>query len=618
VEIPITLSHSQIGETPSFLSQSDVRADRIDDLREPSARRTRIDVRLRKSTPTSNPIVGLILDGLEGRAGYFTAETNTITSVSRSNGFDARVDYGRNLGRRDIGLMPGFMKSVVRWILPGSLGDRVADARIRWTPERIRAGADYARLDQEALRFDKIVRLDADSLAVATRSPREAFESAFELALQPFDNLSATGDVVSSRDLLAPGEAVNDLRVQELLAAERARFGGLDMGWETHRIVRTNVDFQPRFANWLSGRFGHRSFFTSDRNAAFVREEVFSGDTVLVLERDVSGQRTLTGQAMLAPARFFEGPVESTPGLLRPVRWLAATIQPVSVEWTGGLTSRFDREAVSPGTGYQLGLSGREDFLFMSGDSATSLTDQTTWTARSGVRLPGGFQVDAAYRRSETKTLDTRSDRQQVQRVWPDLTARVTALTLPERFPLLRQITISAGVRRRTSESSFGEAELQRRVGKLWTVPITLRMTWGGAIRTAYQGRFTNGREEDPTGLTELETQSHSFTLAAAFIPPQLIARYLDRPLTTSLEIRFNADRNCRLSAGQTECVAFLDEILRELNLGLDTAVDRMGLRFQVSYTDRQSFVGLASGNTQFYFGLFGTFTISGSPTRSR
>jgi Motility related/secretion protein len=614
VEIPINVSHSQTGQTPSFLAQSDVRADRLSRLREPSARRTRVDVQFRKSTPTSNPIVGLILDGLEGRAGYFTAENRTITSLSRSNGFDARIDYGRELGRHDVGLMPGFMKRVARWILPGSLGDRVAEARLRWSPERIRVGADYARLDQEAFRFDQIVQLDEDSLAIGTRSPREAFESAFEIALQPFENLRASGDLVSSRDLLLPNEAVSDPRVQRLLEAERTRYAGLDMGWETNRLLRTNLDFRPRFANWLSGRFGHRTFFTSDRNAAFVRQEVTSGDTLLVLERDVSGQRTLTGQATLTPARVFAGPVETTPGVLRPLRRLVAAIQPVSLEWTGGLTSRFAREPVSPSAGYQLGLASRDDFLFIDGDSATSLTDRTTWTARTGMRFPGGLQVGTAYRRSETRTLDTRSDRNRVQRTWPDLTASLTALTLPNGFPLLRQVTLSAGLRRTTDETSFGGEELQRRFGERTSVPVSLSMTWNGAIRTAYRGRFTQGRGQDPTGLTELDTQSHIFTLAAAFLPPTMIAQHLDRPITTSLEIRYSSDRNCRLSVGQDECVAFLDEILRELNLGLDTAVDRMGLRFQISYTDRQSFVGLASGNTQFYFGLFGNFTIAGTP----
>ncbi len=46
------------------------------------------------------------------------------------------------------------------------------------------------------------------------------------------------------------------------------------------------------------------------------------------------------------------------------------------------------------------------------------------------------------------------------------------------------------------------------------------------------------------------------------------------------------------------------------LNLRLDTAVNRMDLRLQLSYTDRQSFVGLEAGSTQLQFGLFGNFTV--------
>ena len=114
--------------------------------------------------------------------------------------------------------------------------------------------------------------------------------------------------------------------------------------------------------------------------------------------------------------------------------------------------------------------------------------------------------------------------------------------------------------------------------------------------------------------MTELQTRSHSLTVAASFLPPNLIAQHLDRPITTALSLRFNADRNCRLTVGQGACVAFLDEIRREFNLRLDTAVDRMVLIVQMSFTDRQSFVGLGTGSTQFHFGVAGRFTITQTP----
>ena len=90
------------------------------------------------------------------------------------------------------------------------------------------------------------------------------------------------------------------------------------------------------------------------------------------------------------------------------------------------------------------------------------------------------------------------------------------------------------------------------------------------------------------------------------------MATYLDRPVTASLLFRYAEESNCRLTVGQSECVPFLDEIIRSLNVQLDTAVRQMDLRLQLSFTDRHSFVGLKSGSTQFQFGLFGTFVIAG------
>ena len=101
-------------------------------------------------------------------------------------------------------------------------------------------------------------------------------------------------------------------------------------------------------------------------------------------------------------------------------------------------------------------------------------------------------------------------------------------------------------------------------------------------------------------------------SLTSSFVPPGAIASYLDRPITASMLYRYTAERNCRLTAGQSECVPFLDELIRSLNVQFDTSVRRMDLRLQLSYTDRQSFIGLQSGSTQFQFGLFGTFVIAG------
>ncbi len=54
------------------------------------------------------------------------------------------------------------------------------------------------------------------------------------------------------------------------------------------------------------------------------------------------------------------------------------------------------------------------------------------------------------------------------------------------------------------------------------------------------------------------------------------------------------------------ECVPFVDQITRTASLALDTSVGGFEFGLQLSYDDRQSFVGQRTGSTQFQVGLFG------------
>jgi len=52
--------------------------------------------------------------------------------------------------------------------------------------------------------------------------------------------------------------------------------------------------------------------------------------------------------------------------------------------------------------------------------------------------------------------------------------------------------------------------------------------------------------------------------------------------------------------------VAFLDQVTRAASMSLDTSVGGFEFGLQVSYDDRQSFVGQRVGSTQFQIGVFG------------
>jgi hypothetical protein len=610
VEIPVTVTHVRSDQNPRFLSGSDVRVDNVRNLREPESRRTRIDVAFRKRTPAANPVIGLLLDGLEARVGYFTASSTTITSEGSGRGVDGHLGYGRAVGRRDFGIVPGFLKPVLRWLLPGAWENRVVNSRFRWSPERLSFGASYAGSRQEALRFDQILRQDSDSLVSPTRSPRESLEGAFEIDFRPFETFSAQADIVTVRDLLDPQKTVVDPLVQDLLYDETLTLLGVDLGWETDQVVRTRMNFEPRFGDWIRTALGWQTFYSSHRTATFVDRSVDPvGDTVPALVRNVNGGRDLTGQIAVIPATVFGtsgGGGEGGSALSRGV----GAIDPITVTYQSGVTSRFDRDPVDPQFSYRYGLTGREGYAVLGADSATTFTDRVGWTLGSGVRLPANFQVRVNYRLATANTLDTRSDRTLRRKTWPDLNLSLSSLPLPDQR-LVNRVSLSAGFQRIRQRAAFGGSGQQERLQRDERIPVEIALVWGGGLSTSYRGSFTSGEGSDPTGDTERSRNSHTVSLTGSFRPPSGWAARLTRPITMSGLLQYSSDRNCRGTTTRAECVPFLDELIRSLTFRVETAVSRMDLRLQLSYTDRRSFVGLQSGSSQFQFGLFGRFVLA-------
>ncbi len=614
VEIPITLSHVTTDQDPRFLAGSDIRANNVHNLRETGSSRTRIDVAFRKRTPAANPVIGLLLDGLEARAGYFRSGSATITSEGAASGVDGHLGYGRAVARRDFGIVPGFLKPVLRLLLPGAVEDAVMDSRFRWSPERFSFGASWARSRQRALRFDQIIALAEDSLVAPSRSPRESLEGALEIVFRPFETFTAQADVVSIRDLLDAEKVISDPDIRDLIDAERLDPVGFDLGWETDQVLRTRMGFQPRLGEWIRTAFGWQTFYSSDRRATFVDRTVDPlGDTLVVLERDVNGRRDFTGQITVTPAALIGTPAEGgTEGsaLRRTVGKMVGAIDPITITYEDGVTSRFDRDPVDPHLSYRLGFADRGDYRFLGADTANTLTDRGGWSLRSSARLPASFQVGVNYRLTTVNTLDTRSDRTLRRETWPDLNLSLTSLPLPAQA-FLRRASLSAGFQRIKQKADFGGLGQQRRFQRDERIPVQVALVWVGGLSTSYRGSFTRGEGGDPTGATERTRDNHTVSLTASFAPPTRWAARLTRPITMSALLQSTSDRNCRTTTTRAECVPFLDELIRSLVFRVETAVAQTDVRLQLSYTDRQSFVGLQSGSSQFQFGLFGRFVIA-------
>ncbi len=607
VDIPLRITHTERGQSPEFLDRSDVRVSRLAGLRKPGDTRTRIDLGFRKKTPTSNPWAGLILDGLDARLGYFHSSGTTITSRAESEGVDARLGFGRGLVRRDVPVVPNFLGPMLRWILPSGLEERVVASRFRWSPERISFNTSYSRVRADVQRFDQIVEADDDSIAVATQTPRESLESVAEIAFRPFSSLRAQANLTTTRDLLAPPDLVADTRVQGLIDDELSQPVGLNLGWETNRLVRTSLNYAPVLSSWLRTDVNLRTLYATDRNATFVDERVEGTDTLLSLQRNISAQKNWTGGVTLTPAGL---PVHSG-GLLSS---MTSLVQPVTFTWRQGITTRFNRDPVDPGIGFQFGFGGVDDFRFIDGDTAATVTELDRFGVRSGLALPAGIRLGVNYDEATTTTLDTRSDRADERRTWPDLSLRVASLTLPsELAPFIRSISFSTGYRKSTQKTTFGGADLQQRNLENRQIPVQVTTSWVGGMTLAYQGSFNDRERSDPTGDTDENRSVHAVTIGGSFVPPGGIAGALQAPITGTVSFQYMADRRCRAPEGSPDCIAFIDQLIRSLQVRLGTQLSQMNVRMQLTYIDQRSFVGLRTGSTQFQFGLFGEFTVVGS-----
>ncbi|MDH5758538.1 MAG: hypothetical protein OEZ65_03030 [Gemmatimonadota bacterium] len=612
IDLPVTFSLSRYSEDPTFLSRSDLRADRIQNLRRTHSSRRRVGISFHKRTRSVNPLVGIVVDGLDARMSVSSTSGSTVTSELEGDAFDAGLDWSRRPRSRDFSLVPGFLRGVVAALLPGFLEDPLLESRLRWTPDRLAVGTSYSRQESRIVRFDRIVRRPDDSLAAVRLAPREALETAAMVAFTPLRSLSAEVTLLSIRDLLPADRAVSDARVVSLLEEERWSISGLDLGWETDRSIRTRLGFRPRIFPWLRHDVDFTTVYRGDRNANFIERDVVGTDTLFFLTRNARGQRDLRAVFALDPSVLAGRLLDpgGTGGGGGVVRRMLRSVRPLSATYQDGIHSRFDRDRADPTLEYQLGYADPFAFRVQEGDTAATFTDRTSWTLGSGVQLLGSMGVDVAFQRVEAATLDTRSGRDLVQERWPDVRVALPPVSLPEGWGVER-LNLSTGYSRNTRELLFGGQGLQRRYQEDRQVPVEVSVTWVGSLVTSYRATLRSGGGEDPTGDTEQNRWTHRLAVSSRFLPPGGLADRLDRPVRFSFLVGYTSETDCRTTVARAECVPYLDQVRKSMSVSLDTSVGGMEVGFQASYDDRQSFVGRQTGSTQFQVGIFGQFQIA-------
>jgi hypothetical protein len=611
LEVPLSVTMDRVGQDPVFLSNSDVRADRLPGLRTTGARQTRVALGFSKRTPSANPLVSALLDGMEVNVGWFESSSDAVTAQQDTHGMDVRLGYTRRLDSRSFPLVPAVLEPALRFLLPAFLSDPLLEARLRWSPERFAVGTSYLRHQSRILRFDRIIAEPQDTLLAPTNAPREAMETSGQLTLRPFGPLLADITMLTVRDLLSAEEAVSSPWLQDLIRAERRGFAGVDWGWETRRLLRTNVSFRPRLFSWLRNDLDWTTSFASDRNTSFIGRVEQGPDTTFALLRNANGDRSARALVSFDPRGLADDLRDEVgaPAAAPRLASVLSVMRPVTAVWQRSLASRFNRAPVDPGYGYQLGWAGSEDFRFMDRDTASVVTERTVRRLEGGVALPLGIGLDLAWSNAEATVLDVRSDRDVRDQRWPDVRARLDSVPVP--WPasvLLQRVSLAAGYATNLRIVELGGRSQQRRTVRDRELPVDVALSWLPGTVTRYRGSFRMGEGRDPTGGTQRERETHTLSLTSALTPPFGLARRLGRPLQITVILSQLSDQECRSTVTRLECVPFIDQVDRSAGVTVGALVRGFEVGLQSGFTDRQSFVGQQTGSTRFQLGFYGQF----------
>ena len=618
LDAPVTVSYSRSGLEPLFLPESDVRADRLPGLRRTGSNRSHVGLALRRTRPLENPVAGFFLDGAAVRVDYRTATTSSLTTEDRSEGVEAGIGVTRTPESRDFDLVPGPLEAVLRAVAPRVVEEsdafrRLASVRLRWTPELVAFNSTYQHAEIHNFRYASILERPEDAAVRPIEAHREGLVSSARITLRPIASLHAGATFTSTRDLLAADRAAARPEERDAIARARTELAGVDLGWERQRTLSTFVDYRPPVASWLRPSLGFTARFRADR----VPSRLETIDSTPVLQRAFDGSRQLTRSVVIdLPA--LVGADEDRGGISGLARALGRAIGTIDLTWTDGVGSRFDWRAVDPGLDYQLGFGRDDAFRIVDGDTAAIVDRHGSFRARTDLRLPLGTRIDVAYAESDATIDELRAgSRHTRESHWPDVSFTWAELPRPGALrTIIDYGSFTVGYRESARTSIFGTAAGQEWASDERSVPLHLAVGFANGLGASYVGQIASGSGHDPTGRTEHQTQQHTVQMTGSFIAPRFLRESFPAPIHATLRWSYQARAQCRVvatGAGEDPagCIPFVDYINREFGATLNTIVSQLTVGFQMSYIDRQSYVGIRNGSSQFQLVLFGEFNFA-------
>ncbi|MEP6763619.1 MAG: cell surface protein SprA [Gemmatimonadaceae bacterium] len=410
--LPMTVAYGGTGVEQLFVNGTDVRADGIQGLRNPSDSRVDYSLAMRRAIPMVGGWYAPLINGLTVSAiwGHGASQSSFQESRNHNYALSAALNVdglGTDIDARNVRL-PGVFDRFLG-ALPKSL--RESDAvrglrsqRFRWRPSRFQLASSLARVENNTTSFLKPAFIESDS-GQAVQTLSNLWQNSGTIEFRPLHALNASFTARQLLDLRnyqdAPG-LVDSLNRGLAASAERLKVFGADIGLERERSLISLVDFHPGVTSWLTPTFGFRGGFTlyKDPNA---RALLRLGDSVgnFRLPKRLGAQQSLDATVLFDVGRLLILHSRDTSALWR----VGKNIQAVNVHWARSLNSSYDNTVLDPGLGYQFGLGGVSYFRGLTlAQLATGAGRIGTLHANTGVRLPFSLTLTSSFDHSTTST----------------------------------------------------------------------------------------------------------------------------------------------------------------------------------------------------------------------
>ena len=568
--VPLNINYSRANVTPELLTGTDLRGDALPGLRRPSSSTQNYTLTIRRSRKGSDFLTQALADPLSLRASLVKGRSRSEFASATSDAHSLTASYNLQMQRRGFDLsLGGLLGGLPRWLRESEAGKSLRRTKISLVPTNLRLSSGLNRSEAEQFSFGAPISRAADSLVRPTASLTHLWQNGAGLTWQPLGMLSVNTDLTSTRDLRVYPDSST---LGRLAYAERKFLLGVPVGVERDRNLTTSLALTPALSSWLRPRFTTSSGFVLSRTLNTrvpVRE--FEDSGAYILPQTLNNRRTRELGLALDLGRAFQQVFSDSGGL----GGLLGRIRPLDASSQLTRSSTYDLAAFDPGLKYQLGLGGRESFLFQEGASAVNASEIRTATLTSGADLPFGFSTTLSY--SLTRTEQFRrvgegfAETVLRQREWPAATVRWNRVftkgpvtTLNATLGVRRREGTSQQLNREAGGAGAASATLSSSVNP--DVQITLRngMNLSAGLssrtqRTENNGNATVHDQDDLTG-----------SFSYAFRLPVSVSR-ARRLIRSSVTLFASTSQTCLQTPTEPECATLADLRRREIRAGLDT-----------------------------------------------